>query len=94
MPHRGLRTQTPLVGFIEPAFVPDAVVTGLAYVEDLGGGIVRTVWYADQRCPYTGEAQKVVAAKLVTPSHQIAPSVRSLIRQTQTSTKDLMIGRS
>ncbi|HET8700390.1 MAG TPA: hypothetical protein VFL97_01845 [Nitrococcus sp.] len=54
---------------VEPFGIPDVFVSGLAEVEDVGGGCMRFVFYAR----HDGERQ--VVAKLVAPIDAVPPAV-------------------
>lgn len=54
---------------VEPFGVPDTFVSGLAEVEDIGGGVMRFVFYA----LHDGERQ--VVAKLVAPTNAVPAAV-------------------
>jgi hypothetical protein len=53
----------------EPFGVPDIFVSGLAEVEDIGGGVMRFIFYAH----HDGERQ--VVAKLVAPVDAVPTAV-------------------
>lgn len=57
------RNAPPLV---ELSHVPDVFVSGIGRIDKLGGGMVRVVFYAEERAS-DGSVERVVVAKIVRP---------------------------
>lgn len=58
---------------VEPVPVPDIFVSGLAQVEDIGGGCLRFTFFC-RRHAGTGE-EVLVAAKLIAPIEAVPPAI-------------------
>lgn len=69
---------------VETLAVTDVYVSGVADIEDLGGGNYRFTWYVRQRSPLTGKTERLIVARNVC-SAEVAREICS-------STLD-MIGR-
>ncbi|ORE97472.1 hypothetical protein [Aurantimonas sp. 22II-16-19i] len=52
---------------VETVAVVDTFCSGIVACDDIGGGVVRLTFFSLQRCPFTGEAQRAVQARLVLP---------------------------
>jgi hypothetical protein len=50
---------------VETLAIPDTFVSGLAEMDDLGGGQYRFTWYVLQRSPLTGQMERSIVAKFV-----------------------------
>lgn len=51
---------------VELSHVPDVFVSGIGRIDKLGGGMVRVVFYAEERNS-DGAVERVVVAKIVRP---------------------------
>lgn len=58
----------------EPAVVQDVFASGLAEIQDAGGGCVRFVLYSIHTC-VDGKAERVVVAKIVMPACAVPEAV-------------------
>lgn len=67
MPHRGLITEPPKGGFIEPCYVPDIFAHRLAFTEEVGPDLFRFVFAVEQKCLFTGNLEHVICCKLIVP---------------------------
>lgn len=57
---------------IEPFGVLDVYVSGMAEIEDIGGGCSRLTWYVKQAI--FGSVEKVIVARLIVPN-AIVPNI-------------------
>lgn len=57
----------------EPFGVPDTFVSGLAEVEEVGGGCYRFTFFC--RAKHDGREERQVVAKLVAPMEAVPPAV-------------------
>lgn len=51
--------------YMEPVFVADLVVSGIASIEPLTSGLYRFTFYVEQTSPVDGQPERIIIAKLV-----------------------------
>lgn len=66
--------------FIEPAIVPDIVVSRIAYSQEIAPQMWRIAFYADQVCSLTGQHENVIVCKLVVHRTDMIQCIRTAVK--------------
>ena len=78
--------------FIEPIWVPDTVITGIAYFEDVAPEMYRIAYYNRQRCCLDGSNENVIVAKVVLHREHLIRAMRQAMFQRHLSVGELVEG--
>ena len=78
--------------FIEPIWVPDTVVTGIACSEDIGPEMYRISYYNRQICYLDGSHENVICAKFIMHRKHLICAMRQAMFQRHLSVGELVEG--
>ena len=78
--------------FIEPIYVPDTVITGIAYFEDVAPEMYRITYYNQQRCCLDGSNENVIVAKFVLHRDHLIAAMRQAMFQRHLTVLELVEG--
>ncbi|QKV17834.1 hypothetical protein [Oricola thermophila] len=62
--------------FIEPVYVPDVFISGIAYAEEVAPNVWRIAFYSEQRSGLDGTREKHIIAKAIMPRAVITDCIK------------------